>query len=737
MIARKLLSGGLVLLMSMGAFADSEHNDIRAVNSPFDHYDGSDRFRKSRELVRHAVNQAQLASQGFVATAAESIDVGDVAVIVDNGSILIQPKPANPFDLLVPSSLTFTPNGSAAFDVAATAIPFDNTFSTNLGLGDDDASEVEVADSSTFNGGAGFPYLGTSYTTDLIFVGSDGHITFGAPEASSTPRDPGRHVGGPPRVSPLFVDLDPNAGGDVFADVRANEIVITWNAVPQFGVPDSNTVQAVLHASGAIDMVYSNVETSVAVVGVAEGNDNGPITVVDYTAILPLVDEAAGAIFEEFFPAITIQQMDVIQLSKEFYKTHDDKYDFLVMFAEDVVDIGGGFAFHAGFHSDTEGLGFFRRGGTFSSVFDDCDAVGLPAGCEMESILNMNRIGLYWSDSKKQVDPPIRKFRFFCLSPGGTVVPCAAGAGFPSFPAPPGGDQTSIRARWNGTFNGDFGLFGSYTLGLNSAMSIMGQEAGHRWLAFPAVIHPGVGLTNVLLGRSNAHWSFFHDVTVPSEQFEDLDGDPRASSAEGNSIADLGANAACSGMGLGSNLFQTQPNELVDGFTELDQYFIGVRTPPDVSSFYFIDNPTVVFGGGPNAASSPRDDVLICGERVDRTLSDITDIGDLILPFIPSNGTRDPLIGDEQDDGPGIGATDDTKCTVDRECVDVKTMAFILLVADAPHKNSAAVKQVDTFRQTWEEYGNEAALGGRGARGVSGDADFIAKFDTSLNPKIH
>ena len=295
----------------------------------------------------------------------------------------------------------------------------------------------------------------------------------------------------------------------------------------------------------------------------------------------------------------------------------------------------------------------------------------------------------------------------------------------------------SIRARWAGTFNGDFGDFGSYTLGLNSAMSIMGQEAGHRWLAFPAVIHPGVGFTNVLLGRSNAHWSFFHDVTVPSEQFEDSDGDPRASSAEGNSIADLGASAACVSAGLGSNLFQTQPNELVDGFTELDQYFIGVRTPPEVSDFYFIDNPTVVFGGGPIASSSPRDDVLICGDRVDRSISDITDVGDVFLTFLPSNGTRDPLIGDEQDAGPGIGAADDIKCTEDRECVDVKTMAFILLVADAPRKNNAAVKQVDTFRKTWEEYGNGAALGGRGARGIVGDSDFIPKFDTSLDPVIH
>jgi len=727
MTIKRLLTAVFVLMLSVGANAETEHNDIQAVGSPFDHADGSGPYRKSTELVRHAVNQKRLAAQGAATSAVESVDIGDVAVIVDNGSILIPAKPANPFDLSVPSGLNFAP-GVDDFTVSATATALDGTFGGNLGLGDDDATAVEGVDSGTFNGGAGFPFLGNSYTTDLIFVGSDGHITFGAPEASSSARNAGRHVGGPPRVSPLFVDLDPSATGAVLADVRADRIVITWDNVPQFGGSDSNTFQAVLFDDGTIDIVYSNVEATFSVVGVAEGDDEGPINAIDLSADLPGTF-GAGAVFEEFSPAITTQQMDVIALAKEFYATHGDNYDFLVMFADEVVDIGGGFAFHAGLHSDTEGLGFFRTNGA-STIFDNCSTVGLPAGCELESLLNMNRIGLYWPDAKKMVNPPIRKFRFFCFNAGGQIVPCGA-----TFGGGPGKDQISLRARWAGTLNGDFGSHGSYTLGLNSAMSIMGQEAGHRWLAFPAVVHPGVGLTNVLLGRANAHWSFFHDVTVPSEQFEDLDGDPRASSAEGNAIRDLGPDPRCDG--LGANLFQTQPDELVDGFSELDQYFIGARLPVEVSDFFFIDNPVVIAGGGPNPASSARDDVLICGDRVDRTLADITDIGDVILPFLPSNGTRDPLIGDEQDAGPGIGAADDTKCTDDRECVDVKTMAFILLVGDDPALRQSTIKNVDTFRQTWEDYANGAALGGRGARGVPGDADYIPKFDTSLDPDIH
>ncbi len=720
---KKLFAGLSVLALAVtpAVFAGSDPPSIGAVDSPFDHADGTGPFRYSQELVRHARNQARIAAQGLVMPAIQSTDVGDVAVIVDNGSILIPPKPATPFDLAVPGAISWTP-GVDAFDVAFAGTAFDGTIGGDLGLGDDDAAPVEAVDSGTF---PGFPYLGTTYTTDEIFVGSDGHITFGAPDASSSARDAGRHIGGPPRVSPLFVDLDPTSAGSVHADVRTDRVVITWDGLPEFGATNSNTVQAVLHDSGAIDFVYANVEATFAVVGVAEGDNEGPINELDLSADLPVTGVGAGAIFEEFSPAILIQQMDVVQLAIEFYKTHDDKYDFLTMFTDEVVDIGfGAFAFHAGLHRDNQGLGFFRG----SNTIDNCGLVGLPPDCELESLLNMNRIGLYWPDEAKMVDPPIRKFRFFCFNAAGQIVPCGA-----TFGGPPGADQLSLRARWFGTLNGDFGAHGSYTLGLNSAMSLMGQEAGHRWLAFPAFLHPGGFLSADLLGRSFAHWSFFHNVTVPPFQFEDLDGDPRASSAEGNAISDLGTSPTCTSLGR-SGLFQTEPNELIDGFTELDQYFMGLRRAADVSPFWYVDNPTVIFGGGPSRSSSARDDVLICGDRIDLDVGDITIAG---LFLGPSNGPRDPVIGDEQDAGPGIGPADDAKCTNDRECVDVKTMAFILLVANEPGRNTSAIQQVDNFRAAWEAYANGPGVGGLGARGSVGDADYIPKFDTSLTPVIH
>lgn len=671
-----------VVVGATGHDAKEPKSILWAETGPFRHVDGTGPHMTSHQLLLdHRARSLPVSSSEPI-----SQDVGDVAVIVDNGRIFIPPSPANPFDLAVPSGLRFDPGATTnSFTVTATTPPIDPSFGPNLGLSDDDAEPVEAADSGTFNGGAGFPYLGNSYTTNQIFVGSDGHITFGAPEASSAPRDAARHIGGPPRISPFFNDLDPSAAGSVHARVLSDRIVLTWNGLPEFGTDpatNSNTFQAVLWASGLIDVAYADLDAQFAVVGVAEGNDEGPIHEIDLSADLPVTLEA-GAIFEEFHPAIVIKQMNVIEAAREFYRTHPDKYDFLVLFEDSVTDIGfGAFAFHLGVKNQTSGFG---RG-----IFDNSALAG-SAG-ELESILQMNRIGLYWPDENKMVDPPIKKFRFTASVPGATLD------------GPPGADQISRRARWFGTLNGDFGSFGSYTLGLNSAMSVMGQEAGHRWLAFARFQHPSDPNPFAqfdLLGRGFAHWSFFFNVRVPDAYFG---GDPRASSAEGNAIVDLGPSAGACAV-AGQTRFLTERNELIDGYTELDQYFMGLRLESEVSPFLYVDNPTRLNGTSLEflRTAGAQDDRIFCGNRVDLTVADIQAV----------EGPRVPAIGDEDDTGTGL---------------DVKTMAFILVVeSDSPmaEAHAAAIQQVDIFRRTWEAYANGPATGGRG------------RFDTSLNPEIH
>ena len=489
---KRLLAFGLAALFVSATWAADQSKSILFEDTgPFKHVDETSAHRLSRQMLLHERNRIRLAS----APNAVSQDVGDIAVIADNGAILIQPRPASPVDLPLPTNLTFTPTATG-FNVAFAAASLDPAVGSPLPLGDDDTESVPL--------GFGFPFLGASYAS--IFVNSDGNITFGAGDSASTPRDAARLIGGPPRVAPLLNDLNPEAGGTINASVRVDRVVVTWTNVPEFGTTNANTFQVTLFASGQITYTYANLDADFGVIGVAEGDNEGPINEIDLTADLPTAF-AAGAIFEEFTPAIEETQVDVLALAEEFYRTHSDKYDFLVTFTDLVIDIGGAFAFEFNVKNNTQGIGLPIE--DFTSLFGS-------AG-ELESFLMMNRIGLYWPDARKMVDPPIQKFRFF-RPPGATLD------------GPPGADQISRRARRFGTLNGDFGAHGSYNLGLNSAMSVMGQEAAHRWGAFVPFVHPtkGIGPDSLdLLGRELAHWSFFFNVTVPAAQFA---GDPRASS---------------------------------------------------------------------------------------------------------------------------------------------------------------------------------------------------------------
>ena len=196
----------------------------------------------------------------------------------------------------------------------------------------------------------------------------------------------------------------------------------------------------------------------------------------------------------------------------------------------------------------------------------------------------------------------------------------------------------------------------------------------------------------------------------------------------GNAIQDLGPNAFAGQLPVpctepGESTFLTEPNELTDGWTELDQYFIGVRKDVDVSSFWYVDEPRSAFNGASLDSGNPQtglsafsaqDDIIFCGKRVDLTVADIQAFGNNTVAFnFPPNGHRVPEIGDEVD------------AMVDGEPVDVKTMAFILLFEDESAIRKSTVGQVQTFLETWEEYANGPATGGLG------------KFDTSLDPAIH
>jgi hypothetical protein len=634
----------------------------------FKKIDSSPGHSGSKQLLIHHRNRFRAAS----AAAAMTQDVGDVAVVVDNGAIIVPPVDIHPFDLAVPASVVFTP-ALAGYSVAFAAPSLDPNLGVTLPLGDDDTEEVAL--------GFAFPFLGVSYAS--VWVNSDGNLTLGQGDSASSERDAARLIGGPPRIAPFLADLDPTTGGTVSAHVSADRVVVTWSGVPEFGLTNVNTFQATLRSNGAITFAYSRMDAQFGVIGVAEGHDEGPLNEIDLTADLPGAF-GAGAIFEEFFPGHGTL-VDPVELSKAFYRTHDDKFDFLVAFTDFPPDLGGSIlAYEVTIRNDTLGIGFETR--DFSSAWGSTG--------ELESFLMMNAVDLYWPDELKLVDPPIEMFRF----PGGA-----------SNSLPPGPDHISRRARRMGTIAHDpVRGPGSYNLGLNSPISILAHETFHRWAAFVPFIHPtkGIGIDSLdLLDSGLAHWSFLVNTTVPAAQFG---GDPRTSSLQGNSIIDLNGNFFC--VKPGETSFLTARNELVDGYTALDQYLMGLRQANEVGPFWYIDEPTQPFSGASfeNIRSAfAVDDVGLCGKRVNLTVQNIRNF--------PGVGPRVPAIGDEVDhDATGTPQ------------LDHKTMAFVLLVQPSdPASHAAAIQHVDNFRRVWQTYANGPATGGRG------------RFDTVLNPAIY
>lgn len=743
---------------------------------------------RARMLLVHARNQRRLEAADSTASSAvaESMDidvdgdgVDDIAVVVDNGRIIVPERPPNPLDLEAGMQIRYTPVESDTFLVELeTGQGLDPTLGDDLQLGDDDFAEVPLD--------TPFSFLGVTY--EEVFVGSDGHVTLGDGDGASTIRDAVRHILGPPRLSALLTDLNPDCAGAVHADVRADRVVVTWNEVIHFERGDAdgcgpdvptNTFQATLHASGTIEFTYGELDTDLighpgvnreGVTGIAEGNAEGPLNEIDMTEDLP-VELEAGAIFEEYSPG-SPEELDLVQLAREFYKTHEDKYDYLVTFTDFAITQGGALASSTFFKNQTLGLGLPR--------FDGSALAGSDG--ELENIVWMNNIYLWVGNSAEDyINPNVHKFDILPTAVTPTTAPYER---FGMMDITGEGNSNGYTHHGRALLHQNPHTEGAADQGalrydLNSPMSIMFQEAGHRWEAFPAFVHPtkGIGPDSFdLLGRSFAHWSTFFNTRVPDSPFTAEDGFPRYSGMEGNALIELDVNedglivdknnpgriiddpegklteafSSCEAQGKG--LFLTEPEELVDGATELDQYLMGVRTAEEVSPFWYVDEPSSPLDGRSLDEPIPNDffrgttfnvdDIGFCGVRVDLTVEDITNFGKIL--GVPGNGPRVPAIGDENDVGPVEACLAEN--LGDDElgpCADVKTMAWVLVVRDGPPNSEAhmpAIEQLNEFREAWQAYVNGPALGNRNADGVvrpPHDTDFIPKFDTSLEPEIH
>lgn len=491
---------------------------------------GTHREKAKEQIYLHGVSERIRAKGPIELLAAQprprAQDVGNIAVLEDNGDLVLRPNPFN----LNGRTVTFQPldgnatryrfqTGGDTYDAQAASAgsPLD-------GLGDDDARLVALP--------FAFPFYGSSYSQ--VFVNSDGNLTFGESDTASTDRSLGRMTAGPPRISALFRDLDPSqAPQSVRVRSEAGRFVVSWVAVPEYresGTGPLQTFQLRLFPDGRIEFAYSSITTQEAVVGISPGGRQGTTSLVSFLG--GSTGEFTGTVAEVFRAGSS--EIDIVAVARRFYETHDDAYDYLVIFNNAGIRASAGaVAFEVTVRNNRAGIG--EEHVDFGAVF------GSPA--RLQAVMNMGPLEQY-----------------------------------------PGDPYAPIPGR--GSVTGD------------TAMTVLGHEAGHLFLAFVSYRDPNNPTARPMLGAQQAHWSFFFNSD--------------ASLLEGNRIRDNGAQS--------SPRFTTVAT--VEGFSPLDQYLMGLRAPEEVTPPHEL---FVVNGATANRTSSslPESGLSFNGNRRDTSIQEI------------------------------------------------------------------------------------------------------------------
>jgi hypothetical protein len=680
-------------------------------------------------LLRHLRNVRR---HGGSIAAARSADrcavVGDVAVIANRGDIIQPPGPPRPFDLTVPVNLVFDPT-PGGYEVSFAAPHFVTPSEPALAPADDDAVMARVE----------FPFTFFGVAHSDWYVISNGNITF--TQGDIDYQGTALHlVSGPPRIAPFFLDLDPSRTLDpppsIHLEVQADLAIVSWMNVPEFETDNVYTFQAILHADhsatpGRIEFAYLQLPDAPAfasVIGVAEGNGAGPVNDVDYDADLP-ADYAAGAIFEEFY-ARDAALIDTVELARVFYACgHEDRFDQLILFT-DFVNEGVKGAFHSGVRNDTSGIGV--------GLFDQT-RLHHSAG-ELESVVFMNRVGMWSSTAETMLDPPIINTRVT-----GDIV----------------GGPSGEHVEWLLIGIADTPSFSHFrpNLYFESLMGGMGHETGHRWLTRvrfrdergacePAVAgSPALCYEWDLLGRENAHWSVFFNSATPYHpgyapyNYSDLEGSHLIDCEAEPTLCDAivadehQARDPRPRCAPGKTLFVGAPHERGDGFAPLDLYQMGLMTEEEVGPFWYVSEPRPAYNDLDLDIQelarwqNSREGVFFCGNRVDLTVDDIVRhpmMGPRISPASLAGYAYGDEVDTDVDPGgapvPGEAWSDLTDA---RGNPDVKTGAYILVVDDEPldvTRHAGAIRHVDLIRRTYTDYVNGPATGHR------------ARFNSSLRP---
>lgn len=574
----KRLFASLALLLLANAITPNPRLSA-ADNSASSSWSGSYRGRVLTERFLHRQAQSRpTAALNEAHAQLQTFDVGHIAVINASGGVVAQPN----FLDLQGASVGFAPDGSSYLGEGR-PLRFDDVARTHgvpLALGDDDFQRITLP--------FAFSFFGSNYSE--VFVNSDGSLTFGEGDAATSSRSVSRATAGPPRIAPLYLDLNPAAvSANVRAYVRSDRIVFTWDGVPAFGGSRRQIFQAVLFADGAIGFHYLSVNVTSAVVGIFPGGSLGEPIPANLSGSFVVGPEGAAELFQ------LTAALDPMTATRRFYANHGDAYDFIFLFNNFGLSPGPGtFAFELNVRNDIIGIGDVLVG---QETFDFGDEFGSPQ--RLSSFLNMGSLTAYPDDPT-------------------AVIPL---------------------------------------IGENSTLSVMGQEAGHRWGVYTEFLDPVTNqISDALLGRGDAHWNFFFDSN--------------GSVMEGNDIVDAGTGV--------SPRFRTGP--AVVRYGDFDQYIMGLLPPEEVVASFLVEQPQGA--GNTSSGRSPQSGVSFDGIRKDIPLDAV----------IAAEGSRQP-----------------SHQTAPRKF----NFAFVLLTNEgAPPPSASDIAKLDRIRREWTAF-FEVATDGR------------------------
>ena len=599
---KRFLSLGLILALFIPPLLPSlraSKLDVAVVEQPRKRLNPEKRAREAwlwHELTRQRLEvthslDAVATSPAFIAT-----DTSDISVIQGDNSLI---APANPFDLNG-RTVQFMPAGSS-YTITSSVAAFDTNLGTKLNFvlppavnpkpDTDPGDDAYILQDLNFT----FPFYGMSFTS--VGVSSNGNLVFRPAGVSQQLFDDGAVDSGEsltglqtglPRIAPYWHDLDARAS-------------VTQGQNGIFLRRDTNRVLITWNNirdfpnDPAVDRGVHRFQVSISSDGrIAFTYDTVQLTTMALAGITPGTSSSVPTLVDLSNPTSAAVSSPIA----EFFTVST------------VVDYAGVIAAFYAAHPSRDVYDFiylvtdfdFDLGGAFAfylpvrneirgigqDVFD-FDPGGTVGSRKIQGLLNLANIMTAYPDS------PVTRF-----------------------------------------------------IGANHALSVMGQEQGHRWLAY--VNYPGA-VPNLLLGRDDAHWSFYFNIeaTLSSPAAR------RSSSMEGNVWRD------------NSDGSFTSVN-LIDGYSKLDHYIMGLRPPNDVPGTFVITNSNSF-----SSATGPRPNATILGTRQNVTIDQI----------LQANQARDPS-----------------------SSVAPKNFraAVVLLVKQGLTPSPATISKITRYRLAWESY---------------------------------